>query len=111
MEEFPPLSVRGEIQAYLRGCEHLLSAALMDDHTPFSQEEEGIIEYYALELLKIVPTARALPFQKYRQSVDNYVRVSEALLKVNDFNSHEKKLIEEMSKKLSDKLLLKIQGE
>src|SRR5215831_12779708 len=87
MPSSPFLNVRTEIQEYLRCCERLLSAALMPDHPPFSEEEEQIIEYYAVELLNLIPRGRPVP--EYRQSILEYIRLSEALLKVDDFNSHE----------------------
>jgi hypothetical protein len=89
MADAPLPSVRSEIQDYLRCGERLLSAALTADHVPFSSEE-GIVEYYAVELLKLIPRVRARPVQKYRQSIHEYVRLSEALLKIDDFTPTKK---------------------
>ena len=99
--------VRSEIQDYLRCSERLLLAALAVDQ-PYTPEEEGIVEYYAIELLKLIPRARSE--QKYRQSIHEYVRVSEALLKVDNFNPNEKELTQKIVKQLSEKLFNKPQG-
>jgi hypothetical protein len=102
------LFARKEIQDYLRSCEHLLSAAVMADDVPFSAEEEEIVEYYAIELLKLFPRAR--PAQKYRQSIHEYARLSEALLYLNHLTLYEKELTQGMLKQLSEKLLSKPRG-
>jgi len=74
----------------------------MPDHPPFSEEEEQIIEYYAVELLKLIPRGRPVP--EYRQSILEYIRLSEALLKVDDFNSHEIDTTHAMLKRVFEKL-------
>lgn len=102
MPSSPFPTVRTEIQEYLRCCERLLSAALMPDHPPFSEEEEQIIEYYAVELLKLIPRGRPVP--EYRQSILEYIRLSEALLKVDDFSSHERDKTHAMLKRVFEKL-------
>ena len=107
MADTPQPSVGSEIQDYLRCCERLLSGALAVDQ-PYTPEEEGIVEYYAIELLKLIPRARSE--QKYRESIQEYVRVSEALLKVNNFNPNEKELTQKIVKQLSEKLFNKPEG-
>jgi hypothetical protein len=109
MADTPHPSVRSEIQNHLRCCDRMLSAALALDHVAYSPEEEGIVEYYAIALLKLIPRARS--GQKYRKSIHEYVRLSEALLKVDDFTTHEKELTQTMLKQLSEKLFNKPQGE
>jgi hypothetical protein len=99
-----PLSVRKEIHDYLRCSEYLLSNFLTPDDTPLSQQEEDIVEYYAVELLKLTPRARPVP--KYRRSVHEYVSLSEALLKLDDFTPQEKEVTQSMLKRLSEKLLV-----
>ena len=109
MADTPQPSVRSEIQNHLRCCDRMLSAALAVDHVAYSPEEEGIVEYYAIALLKLIPRARSE--QKYRKSIHEYVRLSEALLKkVDDFTPHEKELTQTMLKQLSEKLFNKPHG-
>lgn len=49
----PPLSIRPEVQKYIRGCEHLL-AALSTPHRPLSEDEYRLIEFYRQELAKMI---------------------------------------------------------
>ena len=64
-------SVRKEIQDYLRCCECLLSTALMPKSGGLSEDEEGIVEYYAVELSKLNPRQRSK--LEYRHSVLEYI--------------------------------------
>lgn len=96
-------SVRKEIQDYLQGCEHLLSAALMPNSPGLSEDEEGIVEYYADELSKLNPQQRSK--LEYRQSVLEYIRLSEVLLKVDNLSDQEHELTQQMLKQVVMKLL------
>jgi hypothetical protein len=53
------LSLRKEIQDYIRACEHLLSEAASADHVPFSVMERQFIQYYAEELRAHFPVPQA----------------------------------------------------
>jgi len=86
--------VRKEIQDYLQGCEHLLSAALMPNSPGLSEDEEGIVEYYADELSKLNPRQRSK--LEYRHSVLEYIRLSEVLLKVDNLSDQEHELMQQM---------------
>ena len=78
--------IRKELQDYLRCCEYLLSTALMPknpgESSGLSEDEEGIIEYYAVELSKLNPGQRSK--LEYRQSVLEYIRLSEVLLQADN---------------------------
>lgn len=43
--------IRQEVLDYLRSSEHLLSAAVMPNSPPLSQDELDMIEHYATEVL------------------------------------------------------------
>ena len=46
----PSLTLRKELQEYIRSCERLLSSAMPSTNTPLSREERDIVEYYQEEL-------------------------------------------------------------
>jgi len=50
----PPLSIRPEVQKYIRVCESLLSAATLPGGRPLSEDELRLIEFYRQELVKIL---------------------------------------------------------
>ncbi len=39
-----------EVQRYARGCEHLLSAAVMNNTPPFTLDELEMLNYYSKEV-------------------------------------------------------------
>ena len=96
-------SVRKEIQEYLQCCECLLSTALMPKSPGLSEDEEGIIEYYAVELAKLQPRQRSK--LEYRHSVMEYIRLSEVLLRVDNLSNPEHEQMQQMLKQVVIKLL------
>lgn len=96
-------SVRKDIQDYLQCCENLLSTALMPKSPGLSEDEEGIVEYYAVELSKLNPRQRSK--LEYRHSVLEYIRLSEVLLKVDNLSDQEHKQMQQMLKQVVIKLL------
>jgi hypothetical protein len=50
----PPLSIRPEVQKYIRVCESLLSEATLPGSRPLSEDELRLIEFYRQELVKIL---------------------------------------------------------
>jgi|RhiMetdeSRZDD1v2_1073273.scaffolds.fasta_scaffold2738314_2 hypothetical protein len=50
----PPLSIRPEVQKYMRACEHLLAAVSFPDSRPLSEDEQRLIEFYRAELVKVL---------------------------------------------------------
>jgi hypothetical protein len=95
--------VRKEIQDYLHGCEYLLSTALMAKSAGLSEDEEGIVEYYAIELSKLHPRQRSKV--DYRHSVLEYIRLSEALLQVANLSDQEYEQMQHMVKQVVSRLL------
>jgi len=98
------LSVRKEIQEYLQCCESLLSSALMSKSARLSEDEKGIIEYYAVEVGKLQP--RQQRKLEYRHSVLEYIRLSEVLLTVEHLSRHEHKQMQHMLMQVVSILLL-----
>ena len=45
---------RPEVRVYLRACEHLLIGASPLNSPPFSHDERDMIEYYLVEIGKIL---------------------------------------------------------
>jgi hypothetical protein len=86
------LSLRKEIQDYLQCCESLLSSALMSKSARLSEDEKGIVEYYAVEVAKLQPRQRRK--LEYRHSVLEYIRLSEVLLTVEHLSGHEHKQLQ-----------------
>ena len=97
------LSVRREIQDYLQCCECLLSTAIKPKSPELSEDEEGIVEYYAVELSKLNPRQRSK--LEYRHSVLEYIRLSEVLLKVDNLSDQEHEQMQHMLKQVFIKLL------
>ena len=95
--------VRKEIQDYLRCCEDLMSTALMAKSATLSEDEAGIVEYYAVEVSKLHPQQRSKV--DYRRSVLEYIRLSEALLKVDNLSNQEHEQMQQMLKQVVIKLL------
>lgn len=95
-------SVRKEIQEYLQCCECLMSAALPKS-PGLSGDEEGIVEYYAVELSKLNPRQRSK--LEYRHSVLECIRLSEVLLKVDNLSDQEHEQMQHMLKQVIIKLL------
>ena len=96
-------SVRKEVQDYLQCCEGLLSTALMPTNPGLSEDEEGIVEYYAVELAKLNPRQRSK--LEYRHSVLEFIRLSEVLLKVDNLSDQEHEQMQQMLKQVVIKLL------
>jgi hypothetical protein len=96
-------SVRKEVQDYLQCCEDLLATALMPKCPGLSEDEEGIVEYYAVELSKLNPGQRSK--LEYRHSVLEYIRLSEVLLKVDNLSDQEHEQMQQMLKQVVIKLL------
>ena len=96
-------SVRKEVQDYLQCCEDLLATALMPKCPGLSEDEEGIVEYYAVELSKLNPQQRSK--LEYRHSVLEYIRLSEVLLKVDNLSDQEHEQMQHMLKQVVIKLL------
>ena len=55
MSDNPVLAYRREVQAYLRSCEHLLSAARIP--SSLTEEEWAMIGYYVAEIQKLLPVS------------------------------------------------------
>ena len=49
----PFLSLRQEVQNYLRSCEHLLSVPAASHDPQFTEDELQIVNYYAAEVAKM----------------------------------------------------------
>ena len=96
-------SVRKEIQDYLQCCEGLLSTALMPKSPGLSEDEQGIVEYYATELSKLHPRQQSK--LEYRHSVLEYIRLSEVLLTVDNLSNQEHEQMQQMLKQVVIKLL------
>jgi|GEM_PF-458726 hypothetical protein len=91
-------SVRKEVQDYLQCCENLLATALMPKSPGLSEDEEGIVEYYAVELSKLNPQQRSK--LEYRHSILEYIRLSEVLLKVDNLSDQEHEQMQQMLKQV-----------
>ena len=96
-------SIRKEIQDYLQCCQYLLSTASMPKAPGLSEDEEGIVEYYAVELSKLHPRQRSK--LEYRHSVLEYIRLSEALLKADNLSDQEHEQTQQMVKQVIRTLL------
>ena len=94
------MAIRKEIQDYLQCCNSLLSPTLL--RSALSEDEEGIVEYYAVELSKLHPRQRSK--LEYRHSVLEYIRLSEVLLKVDNLSDHEHEQMQQMLKQVVIKL-------
>lgn len=94
------MSIRKEIQDYLQCCNSLLSPTLL--RSALSEDEEGIIEYYAVELSKLHPRQRSK--LEYRHNVLEYIRLSEVLLKVDNLSDQEHEQMQQMLKQVIIKL-------
>ena len=95
--------VRKEIQDYVHCCEYLLSTAFSAKSAELSDDEEGIVEYYAVELSKLHPRQRSKV--DYRDSVVEYIRLSEALLNVDTLSDREYERVQQMVKQVVGTLL------
>jgi hypothetical protein len=95
--------IRKEIQDYLQCCEYLLSIALIPKRAGLSEDEEGIVEYYAVELSKLHTRQRSKV--DYRHSVLEYIRLSEALLKVDNLSDQEYEQMQQMVRQVVSTLL------
>ena len=95
--------VRKEIQDYVHCCEYLLSTAFSAKSAELSDDEEGIVEYYAVELSKLHPRQRSKV--DYRDSVVEYIRLSEALLKVVNLSDQEHEQTQQIVKQVVRTLL------
>ena len=96
-------SVRKEVEDYLQCCEGLLATALMPKSPGLSEDEEGIVEYYAVELSKLNPRQQSK--LEYRHSVLEYIRLSEVLLRVDNLSNPEHEQMQQMLKQVVIKLL------
>ena len=96
-------SMRKEIQDYLQCCQYLLSTASMPKAPGLSEDEEGIVEYYAVELSKLHPRQRSK--LEYRHGVLEYIRLSEVLLKVDNLSDQEHKQMQQMLKQVVRRLV------
>ena len=100
------LPLRKEIQDYSRSCEHLISAAVSRDVTPFSPDEIQWIAYYATEVTSLVDRVARMPVSDgshERQVIREYARASGALLKLEDLSEDERRritLIDDIAKKV-----------
>ena len=94
------MSIRKEIQDYLQCCTSLLSPTLR--RSALSEDEEGIVEYYAIELSKLHPRQRSK--LEYRQSVLDYIRLSEVLLRVDNLSDEEHGQMQQILKQVVIKL-------
>ena len=94
------MSIRKEIQDYLQCCNSLLSPTPL--RSALSEDEEGIVEYYAVGLSKLHPRQRSK--LEYRHSVLEYIRHSEVLLKVDNLSDQEHEQMQQMLKQLVIKL-------
>lgn len=97
------VGVRKEIRDYLQCCDYLLSTALIAKSAGLSEDEEGIVEYYAVELSKLHPRQRSKV--DYRRSVLEYIRLSEALLNVVNLSDQEHEQMQQMVKQVVSTLL------
>ena len=97
------LFVRREIQDYLQCCEDLLSTGRLPKSSRLSEDEEGIVEYYAVELSKLHPRQQSK--LEYRHSVLEYIRLSEVLLKMDNLSDREHEKMQQMLKQVVIKLL------
>lgn len=96
-------SIRKELQDYLRCCECLLSSSQMPKSPGLSEDEEGIVEYYTVELSKLHPRQRSK--LDYRHSVLEYIRLSEVLLQADNLTGQEHGQLQQMLKQVAIQLL------
>ncbi len=80
-----------------------MSTGLSSKSPRLSDDEEGIVEYYAVELSKLNPRQRSK--LEYRHRVLEYIRLSEVLLKVDNLSEEEHEQMQQMVKHLTIKLL------
>jgi hypothetical protein len=85
--------MRKELHDYGRGCEALISASLSPDTVAFTPKELEWISYYATEITSHVDglVLRPLPAQPHeRDTMREYVRVSDALLGLENLSDDER---------------------
>ena len=68
-----------------------------------SEDEEGIVEYYTVELSKLHPRQRSK--LDYRHSVLEYIRLSEVLLQADNLTGQEHGQLQQMLKQVAIQLL------
>ena len=102
------LPLRKELHEYSRGCEALISASLSPDTVAFTPKELEWISYYATEITSLVDglVLRPLPAQHHeRDTMRDYVRVSDALLALVNLSDDERRSIRRSVNDIGKKIL------
>lgn len=102
------MPLRQELHDYSRGCEALISASLSPNTIAFTPKEIEWISHYATEMTSHVDglMLRSLPAQHHeRETLREYVRVSDALLKLKDLSDDERISIRRSVNDIGKKIL------
>jgi hypothetical protein len=103
-----PLSIRKELDDYSRGCKALISASLSPATVAFTPEEMEWISHYATEITSLVDglVPSPLPAQHHeRHTMQDYVRVSDALLRLENLSDDERISIRRSVNDIGKKIL------
>ena len=102
------LPLRKEIDDYSRACEHLIIAAASQVAIPFTLEEIDWIAFYAKEMTSMADRLLLAPKPQgthERQTMRDYARTSEALLKVKNLSDDERENIRDSVADIRKKIL------
>ena len=112
--EPPVLPLRREIDDYSRACEHLIIAAGSIDAKAFTGDEIEWIAYYAKEMTSLVDRLVQAPRPQGkhdRQTMRDYARTSEALLRMKNLSNGERDSIRDSVADVTEKILDADQGQ
>ena len=102
------LPLRKELHDFSRGCEALISASLSPDTVAFTPKEIEWISHYAAEITSLVDglVLRSVPAQHHeRDTMREYVRVSDALLQLENLSDDERTSIRRAVNDIGKKIL------
>ncbi len=102
------MPLRNELHAYSRACEALISASLSPDTVSFTPKELEWISYYATEITSLVDglVLRPLPGERHeRDTMREYVRMSESLLGLQNLSDDERISIRRSVNDIGKKIL------
>jgi len=108
------LPLRKEIDDYSSACEHLIIAATSKDAIPFTLEEIDWVVYYAKEVTSLADRLLQAPRPQGkhdRQTMRDYARTSDALLRVKNLSDEERESIRNSVADVREQILDADQGQ